>query len=38
MTRLRRVAEGEFLLVVLLALFATVFVLAFPPTLLVADI
>ncbi len=37
MGRLRRFAEGEFLLVVLLAAFATVFVLAFPPTLLIAD-
>jgi hypothetical protein len=31
------VAEGEFLLVVLLAAFATVFVTVFPPTLLVSD-
>ena len=37
MARLRRVAEEEFLLVVLLAVFAAVFVAAFPPTLLVAD-
>jgi hypothetical protein len=35
--RLRRVAEGEFLLVVLLAAFGAVFVAVFPPTLLVAD-
>lgn len=37
MARLRRVAEEEFLLVVLLAVFATAFVTVFPPTLLVAD-
>jgi hypothetical protein len=36
-TRLRRVAEEEFLLVVLLAMFGAVFVAVFPPTLLVAD-
>jgi hypothetical protein len=35
--RARRVAEGEFLLVVLLAAFGIVFVSVFPPTLLVAD-
>jgi hypothetical protein len=35
--RVRRVAEEEFLLVVLLAVFGAVFVAAFPPTLLVAD-
>jgi hypothetical protein len=35
--RLRRVAEGEFLLVVLLAVFASVFVVVFPPTLIVSD-
>ena len=37
MSRVRRVAEEEFLLVVLLAAFGAVFVVAFPPTLLVAD-
>jgi hypothetical protein len=36
-SRLRRVAQEEFLLVVLLAAFATVFVTVFPPTLLVSD-
>ena len=34
---MRRVAEEEFLLVVLLAVFGAVFVAVFPPTLLVAD-
>ncbi len=37
MDRVRRVAEEEFLLVVLLAAFGTVFVAVFPPTLIVAD-
>ena len=37
MARVRRLAEEEFLLVVLLAAFGVVFVTAFPPTLLVAD-
>lgn len=37
MGRLRRVAEEEFLLVVLLTFFAAVFVTVFPPTLLVSD-
>jgi hypothetical protein len=37
LTRLRRVAEEEFLLVVLLAAFGITFVTVFPPTLLVAD-
>jgi hypothetical protein len=35
--RLRRVAEEEFVLVVLLAAFGVVFLTVFPPTLLVAD-
>jgi hypothetical protein len=35
--RIRRIAEEEFLLVVLLAAFAIVFLTVFPPTLLVAD-
>jgi hypothetical protein len=37
LTRLRRVAEEEFLLVVLLAAFGVTFLVVFPPTLLVAD-
>lgn len=37
MHRLRRIAEEEIVLVVLLCFFATVFLLVFPPTLLVAD-
>jgi hypothetical protein len=37
LARLRRVAEEEFLLVVLLAAFGVTFVTVFPPTLLVAD-
>ncbi|MGH3132145.1 MAG: hypothetical protein ACRDNY_00105, partial [Gaiellaceae bacterium] len=37
MSRIRRVAEEEFVLVVLLAAFGIVFVTVFPPTLLVAD-
>ncbi len=37
MERARRLAEEEFLLVVLLAAFGVVFVTVFPPTLLVAD-
>jgi len=37
LSRLRRVAEEEFLLVVLLAAFGAVFVAVFPPTLLVSD-
>src|ERR671919_450402 len=36
-SRLRRLAEEEFLLVVLLAAFGIVFLTVFPPTLLVAD-
>src|SRR5918996_5023511 len=35
--RLRRLAEEEFVLVVLLAAFGVVFLTIFPPTLLVAD-
>jgi hypothetical protein len=37
MSRFQRVAEEEFVLVVLLAAFATLFVTVFPPTLLVTD-
>jgi hypothetical protein len=35
--RLARIAEEEFVLVVLLGVFAAIFLLVFPPTLLVAD-
>ena len=37
MSRIRRVAEEEFLLIVLLAFFGIVYLTVFPPTLLVAD-
>ncbi len=37
MTRIRRLAEEEFLLIVLIAAFGVTFVSVFPPTLLVAD-
>ena len=36
-SRVRRFAEGEFLLIVLLAFFGIVYLTVFPPTLLVAD-
>ena len=37
MTRIRSLAEEEFLLIVLIAAFGVTFVSVFPPTLLVAD-